>query len=540
MPNPDDSKKKGTFGIPRLSVAAKYIFPDTRRKMIIIGGLACLALLVYFLADFFLLKSNFTVSGPLSSYHATFEQDCAKCHDQLRAVTNENCSVCHEKSGAKAESVALVAEQTVYTFSSHYIYRSLDLSRVQPAMQKYGDRETPCYACHQEHLGRQAKITNVPDSRCTKCHEYGSFNKKHPEFDFAAENILDDSTMIFTHIRHVKEVAKREKLVDVERACLYCHNPQPDGKHFDPIEYDKHCDACHLTTDVSTPRLAIKSPDNPVGVATLETIRSQGGPGTQWALYANPNEFKPRGNSVSKQPLYHEDPWVLENLKRIRRQLYPGLDFADLLKTSGKLASQSPQALSTNIYQEALQTLQKYAMGLRGRPEPEIQMELARIDSLLKTARLKLWRQTGSIRGPAFLAQPAALNPALAAAQTEALKNLALDLTEACRKCHVVAHASILRVQKDQRILNRAEFDHRAHILERRCLECHTDIPIIKTPSDTTKFNNLQYGSFIQNLPAIENCRECHNAAESSNRCVTCHYFHPNKTNRSSLLLYLD
>jgi hypothetical protein len=269
-------------------------------------------------------------------------------------------------------------------------------------------------------------------------------------------------------------------------------------------------------------------------------IRSQGGPGTQWAFYANPNEFKPRGNSVSKQPLNHEDPWVLENLKRIRRRLYPGLDFADLLKTSGKLATQSSQALFADIYREALQTLQTYAMGLRGRPEPEIQGELSRIDSLLKVSRLKLWRQTSSIAGPTFLSQPASLSPNLDATQVEALKGLALDLTDPCRKCHIVANANILRVQKDQRTLNRAEFDHRAHILERRCLECHTDIPIIKTPNDTTKVNNLQYGSFIQNLPPIENCRECHNASESSNRCVTCHYFHPNKTNRSSLLLYLD
>jgi hypothetical protein len=46
--------------------------------------------------------------------------------------------------------------------------------------------------------------------------------------------------------------------------------------------------------------------------------------------------------------------------------------------------------------------------------------------------------------------------------------------------------------------------------------------------------------SSIQNVPKIESCTECHNSSESSNRCVTCHYFHPNKTNRSSLLLYID
>jgi len=540
MANPDDSKKKGTFGVSRLPVALKYVWPDTRRKMIFIGGLACLGALVYFLADFFLLKSNFTTSGPLSSFHATFEKDCARCHDQFRAVTNDNCSVCHEKAGAKADDMQLANEQTFYTFTAHYVYRAMDLSRVGTARQEYGNRETPCYACHQEHLGRQAEITNVPDTRCTECHEYGSFNKKHPEFDFVAENIPDDSTMIFTHIRHVKEVVKRENLVDVERACLYCHNPQPDGKNFGLIDYDKHCDACHLTSDVATPRLAIKSPDDPLGVETLETIREQNRPGTQWAFYANPNEFKLRGSGLTKQPLYHEDPWVLENLKRIRRLIYPDQEFADLLKASGMLRSQSRQALSTTAYQEAIQTLQMYAMGLRGRPEPEIQQELARIDSLLKAAQTMLWRQANSVAGPAFMAQPAGLNPNFDATQIDGLKSLALDLTEACRKCHLVENANFQRVPKDQRILIRAEFDHRAHILERRCLECHTEIPIVKAPGDTTVVEKLQDRSAIQNIPAIDNCQECHNASESSNRCVTCHYFHPNKTNRSSLLLYLD
>jgi len=542
MPTPDDAKKKGFFGIAKLAIAKNYVFPDRRRAMMRMGGAACLALLAYFLVDFFLLKSSFTASGPLSSYHATFEKDCGRCHEKAGEVTNDQCSVCHEKAGAKAESTGVRDDQAIYTFSAHYIYRAMDFSRVAPAMEKHGDRETACYACHPEHLGRQAKITDVPDQRCIVCHEYGSFNKKHPEFDFVVDEAPDDSTLKFTHVRHVKEVLVQENLKDVERACLYCHNPQPDGKHFALIEYDQHCGSCHLTSNIGTPRLPIKgqSDDPEVGVETLQMIRARAVPGGQWAFFSNENEFNALGSKVSKKPLYHEDPWVLENLKSIRRQLYPELEFADLLKTSGKLASQSRQTLNVAIYQEALQTLRTYATGLRGRPEPEVRDDLARLDSLLKVAQSKLQGQINSVAGPKFMPQPALLNPGLNRNQAAALKNLALELTKPCQKCHVVSDASLQRVAKDQRMLQRAEFDHRAHILERRCLDCHTEIPILKTPSDTAKVNNLQYGAFIQNLPPIANCRACHNAAESSNRCVTCHYFHPNKTQRASLSLYLD
>jgi len=547
MAKPEDPKKKGTFGIARLPVALQYVFPDRRRTMILFGGGACLALLLYFLADFFLLKSNFTASGPVSTYHATFEKDCKKCHDtKTREVTDENCSVCHEKAGAKADSVMLAAAQTVYTFDSHYLYRSMDLSRVQSKMQEYDGRKMPCYACHPEHLGRQARITQVPDNRCLECHKYGSFNKDHPEFDVLAGimpdhsplTAPDDSTLKFTHIRHVKEVRKKLKKEqredkDVERVCLYCHNPKPDGKSFKPIEFDDHCSgsSCHITEAASDLPIS-----NSTGVETLETIRNRRGVGTQWATYMNPRVFQisDDGTTVSKQILEHEDPWVTENLKRLRRQLYPDLEFAELLKASGKLMSQTDQALTATVYQEALQSLQTYAGGLRSRLEPEIQDDLNRIEAQIKKAQRLFRDQLNSGAGPQFMAEPAAPNP------NPEIEELVSNLTAACQKCHVVAKASIQRVAKDQRVLTRAEFDHRAHILDRRCLECHIEIPILRAPGDTTKVNNLAFGAAIQNVPGIENCRECHNPSQSSNRCVTCHYFHPNKTNRSSLLLYLD
>lgn len=529
-------EKKGVFGALRLAVSRKYIFPDRRKAMMVTGGLVALAVVAYFLVDFFLLGNRFTTTGPLSSSHATFEKDCAKCHAQFDEVTNAKCSICHEKAGD---------DLGAYTFAGHYVFRSGDVRRISTSAKKHAGQEDPCYSCHQEHLGRNAAIINVPDARCIECHAYGSFNKNHPQFDFAAEKIPDDSTMKFTHIRHVKEVVKRENLADMERACLYCHNPQPDGKHFDPIEFDLHCDTCHLTSGVETPALKIKTADDPIspGVGTLESIRQRRGPGTSWAFYMSTNEFtsKAGGAKVVKSPLYHEDPWILENLKMIRRRVYPDSGVADLLKTSGMPASHNTRNASLAIYNEALQALQSYSVGLRGHPDSSVQRDLAMIDSLLKISQSRIRRASSSLTDSLFTLQPAMMvNPALNMEQIDDLRDLALNVAKPCLECHIVSDAGIQRVQKNQQILNRAEFDHRAHIVERRCLECHIEIPIVHADGDTTAVKPSQDRAAIQNIPQIENCIDCHNPKESSNRCVTCHYFHPNKTNRSMLLLYLD
>lgn len=546
MEKENGRKHKGTFAGRLLSVAREYVFPDPRRLTMVLGGLAGAAALAFFAVDFFLLKKSLSASGPVSSYHAKFEKDCQACHEPFGAVTNAKCSVCHEKTGDALG---------VYTFAAHQIYRSGEASRLKTPTEKE-QSETACVLCHQEHRGRAALITNVADTRCVTCHLYGSFNAGHPQFDFAAEKMPDDSTLQFTHAKHVQEVMKREKLVDVERACLYCHNPRPDGRHFEAIAFATHCQACHLTGNVETPALKIKNPLDfaTPGVETLERLRQRGGLAAARLRFVSPADFtiKP-GERLVKSPVHHEDAWILENLRRLRQTLAGENDFDDLMKAAGKIQSQTPAASTVETYQAALNLLEDYAQALRSRPEREVQLELVRIDSLLKATRNALRRQPAVSWAMNFVPPPAQTNRTLAPAQIEEINALAENLTKPCRQCHLVENAAILRVQKDQRILARAEFNHRAHILQRRCLECHTGIPILPpgkaAPAESAGANGgaepaamaaARDRAAIQNVPAIENCRQCHNTSETSNRCVTCHYFHPNKTQRSSMLLYLD
>jgi hypothetical protein len=325
---------------------------------------------------------------------------------------------------------------------------------------------------------------------------------------------------------------------------LYCHNPEPDGKHFTPIDFDKHCaGSCHYPVAPETPSLTIVDGSDKPGVETLEMIQRRRGPGTLWAFYTNPNEFRSDGGRVVKSPVYHKDPWILENLASLRKMLYPNLGLTELLNATGNPAIDD----KTDLYMEAIAALKNYGAELAVRPEPEVQAELGRIDSLLKIAQQQMMDPTGGTMASGFLPLAGNENPGLTPDQRNDLERFANKLTKDCQKCHRVEHASILRVRADQRVLKRAEFDHRAHIIQRPyCLDCHNEIPVeqmllgdsasvvlLKPKADSID------SSKTQNIPRRENCFQCHTPSAASNMCVTCHYMHPNKTNRANLRLFV-
>lgn len=533
--NSDRKSTKGTFSAVGLPVAKEYVRPRRRSRALWAGAAVGGAILVAAAVSFFAGDAGLLSNGPLSSDHANLENDCAACHGSLNTVASESCSTCHEKFGD---------ELGVYTYAAHYLYRSNDFARLVPS-----EREAACASCHPEHLGREATITLVPDARCLPCHEFGSFNRRHPQFDFAAQvstdgdgaepavPATDDDALVFPHVHHVREVMTRQRLADVEQACLYCHNARPDGRNFEPIDFDRHCDACHLTAADATPALPVREPGSEaIGVETLEAIRERGGPGSRWAIFTSSAEFQRLGPRVRKRPVDHEDPWILENLRQLRRRLYPDAGLADLLTTS---ADAPPHELP-GLYEEALATLEGYALGLRGRPEPEIRDQLAQIDALLAELRRAIADPYTPLDETELLLALDRPNAALGDGEIAEIEGVVEALTQPCRRCHRIDHATIARVRTDQRTLRRAEFDHRAHIVQVRCLECHTRIPILENLESEEKVDAALDRAAIQNLPAIERCQECHTPRLASNRCTTCHLFHPNKSRRSHLLLYLD
>ena len=515
--------KKGTFGSLGLPVSKQYVIPISRGKMVMAGLLALMLLVGFAAVNFFFQRGGFLSNGPMSSQHAGFAGDCATCHTAFGSVTDEKCAACHEVFGD---------ELGVYSYASHYLYRSNDFQRVVPQ-----DHEQPCSACHPEHEGRLGDRTRVEDQRCESCHAYAPFAKNHPQMAFVTQQGgVETETLKFPHIHHVRELMEREAFSKIEEACLFCHQPERDGKHFKPLSFDAHCDSCHLTATTTTPRLAIASQPGQVGVQTLEAIKTRGGPGTSWTNFANSAEFKKSGNRlVSKTPVHHRDPWIMDNLRRLRGLLYDNAGLVDLLRST---ADVPPEDVAV-LYQEAIDSLEETATGLRSNADPTVQTELAKIAEAIKALRVRLSNPYTSLDETKFLLDLAP-DPSLEEDLRVALEEVVTDLTQPCSECHFVENATIVRVQKDQRALKRAEFNHRAHVLTHKCLDCHTEIPFTQYLASQSAEERDFDGAAIINLPKIEKCSECHQPDLASDRCITCHEFHPHKNRQSKFIFSGD
>ncbi len=525
--NPEGPKRqgdrgKGWFGRSGLQVAKAYVNPPPRKRMLWAGILVAAVLVGLLAADFGFREAQWVSNGPLSSAHARLENDCSSCHDPLsRQVTVENCTRCHERHGD---------ELGVYSFSSHYLYRTEDFQRV--AVQ---DGEVSCFSCHPEHNGRQALRTVVEDRLCITCHDEGSFIAGHPEFEVLRDAIPDRPGIAFPHVRHVRELLAENEFLELEQTCLTCHNPEDDGMGFRAIEFDRHCDSCHLTRGVATARMAITDGES-VGVEDLATIRAQGRPGTEWSQFLSPAEFREAGGRLIKTPLYHEDPWVLYNLRRLRGELYEDGGIAELLVVS----PEAPPAQVREVYREAVTTLERYVLGLRGRPEPAIRQELEKVEELLDTLRRRLEDPHTTLDESGLLLALQQPKEGVSAERRQEIESLVEELTQACAVCHQVDRATITRVQRSQKTYLRADFDHRSHILETNCLDCHAQIPIAEAVADLSLPLPPEDRSSVQNLPGIETCRTCHTPDLAADSCTTCHAFHPDLSRRSELLHYVD
>lgn len=513
------------FSQSHLPMARKYPPLSGRGRLFAAGGISAIIVAIPFLADAFFGSAGSVSRGPLSESHALFGKDCQTCHTPGESVPDAKCRVCHEKAGDPMGS---------YSYEKHYLYRSTEFDRSSPASQ-----EVSCATCHVEHRGAQASLQRVSDARCQSCHDVSDFAKGHPEFDFAAEHIPDPSNLKNPHVLHVKEIVEKEELGDIEAACVKCHEPQPDGRHFQPISFDRHCDECHLTQTTATPWLPVASPNDPVkpGVLTLDAIRRDPAGIAAGAGYWDPNEFRESGGQLQKRPLYHADPWVLYNLDRLRQRLYPTAALAELLRSS---ADPPPGASPGILHQEAIATLRSRIQALRGEPSRDVQDELRYLEELLEVVETRLEDPYAPVDESRFDVSVADRSPDVeSGAISEAAFTAVIDsLTSACQECHVVERATIKRVQKDQRTLNRAEFDHRAHFIHAQCLDCHTVIPVKDWFSAEDDPPDSLDNASIQNLPSIANCRSCHQKGGSPERCTTCHLFHPDRSHWSNLSRY--
>lgn len=187
-------------------------------------------------------------AGPVASAHASFNQDCTRCHEEHfqpafrlwptnashRSVRDDACRQCHDG--------ALHNEQQV--------------SKLVPG----------CAGCHQEHRGR-AFLAQVPNGHCTSCHadlkrqdgarpdfrNVTAFATDHPEFaDLmpapGEQSPRDRANIYFNHEKHLgPEGVKGAGGILKKLDCAYCHaaDPVTARRYMQPINYDRHCKDCH-------------------------------------------------------------------------------------------------------------------------------------------------------------------------------------------------------------------------------------------------------------------------------------------------------
>ena len=526
----DDDHGKGTFGDAALPAADRYVYPRSRNRVVWIGvALGALAAVVV-AGNLQFGTGRLVASGELSSAHAVLETRCAECHAPFEGVGDATCSSCHERF-----SDALGA----YTFNAHYVYASRDRTRA------FGrENELPCAACHVEHRGRGGDLlAAVSDLQCASCHGIGGFRDDHPEFAFAAEDGREDAPLAFGHIRHVSLVLDDRDSENVEVACLACHEPTADARAFLPIRFDAACGDCHLTGGEESAELPVQPSRSPLvrpdgddavvltlGVETLATVRARMGPGEQWARRMSGAHFEVDGGAVVKTDVAHADAWVLHNLRRLRRVIYPSGGLADLLVTSAHVGP----ADELELYTEALATLRSYANGLRGRDEDWVQAALFEFDQVTGALERRVADPNTTLNDTRF--RLSARDPRLTDAQLEEIDRFAAEVAQPCLSCHTIERATLRRVRQEQQVLRRAKFDHGAHVIQRGCLDCHSRIPFSEYLGADEAVDPALDNAAIQNIPTIATCRQCHRPDAVSDRCLQCHEFHPDRDAHSRLL----
>jgi hypothetical protein len=171
-------------------------------------------------------------AGPLAHAHALLGEKCGLCHvskasyeaSYRQNATDQACLACHDGPIHHADQ----------TFTPS------------------------CSSCHVEHQGA-FRLASTSDAACTQCHAdlkttHGAsklasnirgFDGSHPEFAALRPGVMDPGTIKFNHRVHLKEDLRGAN-GPVQLKCADCHRPdQVERAYMQPVNYDKHCAACH-------------------------------------------------------------------------------------------------------------------------------------------------------------------------------------------------------------------------------------------------------------------------------------------------------
>jgi len=191
------------------------------------------------------------LSGPVSSVHRFFVEDCGACHVKpFVQVENSACTSCHKDMKQHSDDTALLA---------HPVFAGQD-----------------CTDCHREHNGAHGIAADAPQL-CVDCHAdpdkqfasfklapVSSFAGQHPQFaprvarfdpatrkfDWTKVRQLpstlhEDTNLIYPHDVHLSPRGIDSPQGKVVMQCGDCHQPDSRGISFEPVNMEKHCADCH-------------------------------------------------------------------------------------------------------------------------------------------------------------------------------------------------------------------------------------------------------------------------------------------------------
>lgn len=240
--------------------------------------------------------------GAMANVHAAWDDRCAACHTSLQPLNQHTWAgaVFARVHGADAQC------QTCHAGPAHHA-------------NEIPNEIGSCSNCHREHRGRAADLRRVANEQCTRCHAALSHHVKegattefrdvssfygqgHPEFRLWRETPRDPGKIAFNHKLHLAHGLREEpnnnvsmKLADIPREfreryrtagqsdqdlvkldCASCHrtdgvSPRAAGDYMAPINYEKHCQACHPLNFAAT--------DAKEPLAELPTMRHRLQPG---------------------------------------------------------------------------------------------------------------------------------------------------------------------------------------------------------------------------------------------------------------------
>lgn len=262
----------------------------------LVAAIGIASLLIYAYYGWWASRLNNAVTfyspGPISHAHASFANDCVKCHDSKaprmdRTIAQSSmdaaCMKCHPARTLHQPDVVR-GHACVQCHQEHVTSGPMLTTDSVNCLSCHGDaanmqasaalgRSLPADAFHQiPSDGRIYFLPKRPAGGCTSV--MTAFDRGHPAFQIQSDHLLDPDTLKFNHKRHFQNDVP--STAQGRLTCVLCHRPDATGAYRQRISFEQDCESCHsLQFDPRNPDLTIPHGDAGKVSSFLRTLPLQ-------------------------------------------------------------------------------------------------------------------------------------------------------------------------------------------------------------------------------------------------------------------------